>query len=99
MIIGKKGLGNLIIIILISIGIILGGTYLFTDTFSKKVDISWKNSQGDLCWSFDKTHNLQAGDIMWDCNKACGSKYHLVSKDYKCNTETGNVTCICGSPS
>ena len=97
----RKGQNNFIMIIFVIIVLILVLIYFFPNlkyTFNKKVEISWKNWDGTLCWNFDKTHNLMALDVLRACNTACNDKYHLVSKDYWCNTETSNVSCICGNP-
>ena len=89
------------LIILVIIVLILVLIYLFPNLqyiINKKVEISWQSWDGKVCWNFDKTSNLMALDVLRDCNTACNSKYHLVSKDYLCNTETSKVNCICGNP-
>jgi len=64
----------------------------------KTTNIDWKYFDGTQCWEFDKKTNLLSLEIIVDCNRKCNAEYHLVSKDYFCNTETGIVTCICKSP-
>lgn len=94
-----------IILLILLIIVILG--YLWkdyspqiTNLFAKKVVIiDWTFAGNTKCWNIDKQYNALSGNILQDCTGACSSKYHLVAKDYDCNTQNGNVTCICSSPS
>lgn len=100
----KWAIGIILFIFLISYmiyGTIIPPTIksFFVGIRGNTVEIDWENWDGTRCWDFDKKSNLMALDVLGDCRKACNDEHHLVAKDYFCDTRTGTVTCICGSPS